>query len=157
IPNVLTVNIMGAREEVLEIILDGAELESYNISSAELINAVTYNNMLVPAGEIDTGKGRFTVKLPGLIEDTQDLLNMPLKSTSETVVRLGDVATVHRSFKDADTVTLVDGKQAMSIEVSKRGGSNMIDVADQVIALLAEESIPGGINIVTLFDSTPFA
>ncbi len=159
LPDVLTVNIVGAREEVLEVIVDSSELQSYNVNSSELMRAVSMNNMLVPAGDIDTGKGRFSVKLPGLIENYQDLYNLPLKSTSEGVVKLGDVAEIRRTFKDAETLTLVNGKQAMSIEVSKRGGSNMINVANSVKALLTEESknLPAGIRLMTVFDSSPFA
>jgi multidrug efflux pump len=157
IPNVLTTDIKGAREEVLEIIVNSAELENYNISSAELINAVKYNNLLIPAGEIDTGKGRFSIKLPGLIESYKDLIDLPIKSSSDTVVRLGDIASVQRAFKDADSVTLVNGKQAMALEVTKRSGSNMINIANQIKELLDAEDVPDGIHIMPVFDSTPFA
>ena len=159
LPNVLRAEVMGAREEVLEVLINGSELQSYNINSQDLINAVRNNNLLVPAGEIDTGKGRFSVKLPGLIESYHDLYNLPIKSSNDTVVKLGDIATIRRTFKDADTITLVDGKQAMSINVSKRIGSNMIDVADAVKAMLEEEkaNMPAGIRLATVFDSTPFA
>lgn len=159
LPNVLSVNIVGAREEVVEVIVDSSQLRSYNINSSELIRAVSMNNMLIPAGDLDTGKGRFSVKLPGLIEDYNDLYNLPLKSTPKGVVKLGDVAEIRRTFKDAETVSLVNGKQAMSIEVSKRNGSNLIKVADSVRKLLAEErhSMPDGIRLVTVFDSSPFA
>ena len=157
IPNVLTADIKGAREEVLEITINSAQLENYNLSSSELINAVKFNNLLIPAGEIDTGKGRFSVKLPGLIENYNDLINLPIKSSSDTVVRLGDIATVKRSFKDADSMTLVDGKQAMALEVTKRAGSNMIAIATEIKELLATENIPDGMRIMPVFDSAPFA
>lgn len=159
LPNVLRADVIGDREEVLEVIINASELQSYNIHSQQLINAVTSNNLLVPAGEIDTGKGRFSIKLPGLIEQHQDLVNLPVKSTADGVVRLGDIASIRRTFKDADTITLVDGKQAMSIDVSKRSGSNMINVANAVKALLDQEqgNMPAGIRLATVFDSTPFA
>lgn len=157
IPDVLAVNLKGAREEVLEVIIDSAVLQSYNIHSSEFINAVNNNNLLIPAGEVDTGKGRFSVKLPGLIETYKDLMELPIKSTPDTVIRLGDIAEVKRSFKDADNVTLVNGAPTISLEVTKRGGSNMINVANDVKALLAEQDIPKGIHAAVVFDSTPFA
>jgi multidrug efflux pump len=159
LPNVLEARVIGARDEVLEVVIDSSELRSYNINSNDLMRAISMNNMLVPAGDIDTGKGRFSVKLPGLIENYQDLYNLPLKSTSAGVVKLGDVADIRRTFKDIETITLVNGKQAMSIEVSKRAGSNMIKVADSVKALLVKEreNLPDGIRLMTVFDSSPFA
>jgi multidrug efflux pump len=139
IPNVLEAKLAGHREEVLEAVIDRSKLETYGISGVELINAVRSNNLLVPAGEVDTGRGRFSVKLPGLIEDYQDLFNLPLRATSEGIIKLGDVAEVHRTFKDVNTITHVDGKPAISIEVSKRNGANMIEVANAVRAIMEEE------------------
>ena len=159
LPDVLRVEVMGAREEVLEIIIDSTELQNHNIQSRDLINAVSQNNLLIPAGEIDTGKGRFSIKLPGLIESHYDLYTLPVKSTSDTVVKLSDIATIRRTFKDANTITLVNGKQAMSIDVSKRTGSNMINVANSVKELMEAEkaSVPGGVKVMTVFDMSPFA
>ncbi len=159
IPNVLEAKLVGHREEVLEAVIDRNKLETYGITGTELINAVSANNLLVPAGEVDTGRGRFSVKLPGLIEDYQDLYNLPLRASSDGVVKLGDVADVRRTFKDTTTITRVDGKPAISIEVNKRAGANMIEVANAVRALIAEEKqhFPAGIDIVTTFDQTPFS
>ncbi|HNE27468.1 MAG TPA: efflux RND transporter permease subunit, partial [Pseudomonadales bacterium] len=159
IPNVLEAKLVGHREEVLEAVIDRNKLETYGISGSELINAVSANNLLVPAGEVDTGHGRFSVKLPGLIENYQDLYNLPLRATSDGVVKLGDVADVRRTFKDATTITRVDGKPAISIEVNKRAGANMIEVANAVRALIASERqhLPAGIELVTTFDQTPFS
>ena len=158
VPNVLEAKLTGHREEVLEAVIDRNKLETYGISGIELINAVNANNMLVPAGEVDTGRGRFSVKLPGLINDYHDLINLPLRATTEGVVKLGDVADVRRTFKDANTITRVDGKPAISIEVNKRSGANQIEVANGVRAVMAEERkhLPPGIDIVTTFDQTPF-
>jgi multidrug efflux pump len=159
IPNVLEAKLAGHREEVLEAVIDRSKLETYGISGVELINAVRSNNLLVPAGEVDTGRGRFSVKLPGLIEDYQDLFNLPLRATSEGIIKLGDVAEVHRTFKDVNTITHVDGKPAISIEVSKRNGANMIEVANAVRAIMEEERkhLPPGIELITTFDQTPFS
>lgn len=159
IPNVLEAKLAGHREEVLEAVIDRNKLETYGISGVELINAVSANNMLVPAGEVDTGRGRFSVKLPGLIKDYQDLYNLPLRASSEGVIKLGDVADVRRTFKDADTITRVNGKPAISIEVNKRAGSNMIDVANAVRTIMAEERkhLPPGIELITTFDQSPFS
>lgn len=159
IPNVLEAKLTGHREEVLEAVIDRNKLETYGLSGMELINAVNANNMLVPAGEVDTGRGRFSVKLPGLIEDYQDLYNLPLRATSEGVIKLGDVADVRRTFKDASTITQIDGRPAISIEVNKRAGANMIEVANAVRAIMDEERkhLPPGIELVTTFDQTPFS
>ena len=68
LPGVLSANIVGNREELLEVIVDPVRLESYRVSQEDLIRAIDFNNRLVAAGALDTGAGRFSVKVPGLFE-----------------------------------------------------------------------------------------
>lgn len=132
IPTVLQAELVGHREELLEIVIDPAKLESYNISQSELINIVSLNNRLVAAGNIDTGQGRFSVKVPGLFETREDVLNLPVKTSGEGVVKLSDVAEIRRTFKDADGYARFNGHPAIAIEITKRIGTNIIDNNVQV-------------------------
>ena len=68
LPGVLEARIQGDREEVLEVIVDPKKLEAYNLSYQEILQTVSANNQLIPAGRIDTGSGRFPIKVPGLIK-----------------------------------------------------------------------------------------
>ena len=72
LPGILEANLNGAREELLEAIIDPAKLESYNISNEQLISTVLRNNRLIPAGAIDKGEGRFSIKVPSVIETATD-------------------------------------------------------------------------------------
>ncbi|MGD8341012.1 MAG: efflux RND transporter permease subunit, partial [Gammaproteobacteria bacterium] len=65
LPGVLDAAIGGEREELLEVIVDPVALETYGLAYEEIINYVTRNNRLVAAGVVDTGQGRFAVKIPG--------------------------------------------------------------------------------------------
>src|SRR5690606_16772845 len=80
--------------------------------------------------------GRFAVKVPGLIERPQDLLKVPIAATAGATVTVGDVAQVRPTFKDATSVTRVNGRTAMTIEVSKRTGANLLETVDSVKALV---------------------
>lgn len=79
---VIEVKIDGAREDMLEVVVNPQIMESYNITPSELFNLVGNNNRLVAAGTLDTGSGRFAVKIPGLVKDLQDMLSMPVKVIS---------------------------------------------------------------------------
>lgn len=127
IPSVLEANLSGHREELLEVVIDTMKLESYNVTQQELLQSLSRNNQLVPAGFLDTGKGRFNVKVPGLIETREDVYSLPIKQNGEGVVTLGDVAEIRRTFKDASRYTRVNGQRAINIEVVKRLGTNIID------------------------------
>ncbi|MBO6826145.1 MAG: efflux RND transporter permease subunit, partial [Sneathiella sp.] len=136
LPGVLAADIGGDREEVLEVIIDPVKLESYNISNTDLINAVQLNNRLVAAGAMDTGKGRFSIKVPGLFESAKDVFGIPLKVSGEGVVTLGDVTDIRRTFKDAESYARLNGQPAVVLEIKKRLGENIIDTIEDVKALV---------------------
>jgi len=132
LPGVLSAEIAGDREDLLEIVIDPGRLDALGVTQAELLNAVALNNRLVPAGALDTGKGRFAVKVPGLFETAQDVLSLPLKARGDGVVTLGDVAEVRRSFKDPTSFARVNGKPALALEIKKRIGENVIETIEDV-------------------------
>ena len=61
-----------------------------------------------------------------------DLLNLPIKTFDGTVVVLQDVAEVRRTFQDRTRFALYNGRPAITIEVVKRQGTNIIETNDEV-------------------------
>lgn len=152
-------NLRGHREELLEALIDPTQLEYYRISQRELFNTVLNNNRLIAAGAMDTGRGRFAVKVPGLIETREDVYNLPIKSTSETVVTLDKIATVQRTFKDRQSYSRVNGEPAISIEVLRRPDTNIIDMNKKIRAFVESEKerFPAGLTLTYSQDQAPFA
>jgi multidrug efflux pump len=156
---VLEVEMQGHREEMLEAVIDPNALASYRISNEELISTVMRNNRLIAAGSIDTGQGRFSVKVPSLIEEARDLFDLPIRSTGDTVVTLADVATIRRTFKDRTGYARVNGQQTISLRVSNRANSNVIETVRGVKAVVerAQQDIPSSVDIFYSQDQAPFA
>lgn len=146
---VLEVDIAGDREEMAEVLIDPAVLDSYQISYEELIGFVQRNNKLVAAGALDTGQGRFPVKIPGLLEKADEVLALPVKTAGDRLVTFGDVTSVRRTFKDPEGYARVNGQPALSLEVSKRIGENIIATNEKVRALADSESAgwPAGVKV----------
>ena len=136
---VLEVDIGGDREDMVEIIVDPLLMESYGLDQTDIYNLVERNNRLVPAGTMDTGKGRFAIKVPSVFETVQDLLELPIKADGDKVITFQDVSTVRRSYKDPTTFARLNGERSISIEVKKRSGENIIYTVDNVKALIEEE------------------
>ena len=132
IPSVLSADFGGKRDEVLEIIVNKQKLEAYGLGPADIYNIVSRNNLLVAAGSSDTDNGRFSVKVPGLVQEPADLLNLPVKTFEGTVVVLQDVADVRRTFLDRSEYALYNGLPAITINVVKRQGTNIIDTNAEV-------------------------
>ena len=154
LPGVLAADIGGDRDELLEIRVDAARLESYQISQQDLLNAVTLNNRLVAAGALDTGAGRFAVKVPGLFKTARDVLDLPVKVHGDGVVTLEDLASVRRTFRDATTYARLDGESAVTLEVRKRLGFNIIETISDVRGAVAEEqtSWPAALKVTFFQD-----
>ncbi len=152
LPGVLSADIGGDRDELLEVRLDAVRLESYNISQQELLNIVTLNNRLVAAGALDTGAGRFAVKVPGLFKTARDVLDLPIKVNGDGVVTLEDLTDVRRTFRDATSFARVDGVRTVTLEIRKRLGFNIIETIDDARALVEAErkTWPANLN-VTIF------
>ncbi|WP_371056618.1 efflux RND transporter permease subunit [Rhodosalinus sp. K401] len=138
LPGVLEVDVGGARDELLEVEIDPTVFETYNISFDELIGQIQRNNRLVAAGAIETGAGRIVLKVPGLVENVQDVMDLPVKVRGDTVVTFADVATIRRSFEDPTSFARIDGQPALALEVKKRVGANIIETVEDVKTAVAE-------------------
>jgi len=149
LPGVLEADIAGEREEVLEIEVDPTIMETYQVDFNSLFNLISNNNLLVAAGAIDTGAGRMVLKVPGIIENIEDVLNMPVKVTPDAVVVLRDVASIRRTFKDPNSFARLDGQPTLVLEISKRLGANIIETIDDVRATIEakQKMLPSTLEI----------
>ncbi len=153
---VFKVKLTGAREEMVEITVDPARVQSYRLNSDDLAQVFSRANRLVAAGRIDTGQGSFAVSVPGLFESVEDILMMPVKVSGNAIVRVRDIAGIRRTFKDADLIVRVDGRRAIALEAIKRYGFNIIDTTEEVKRAVKRVSSgwPDAIKIDVIWDGT---
>jgi multidrug efflux pump len=137
-PGVLSAELRGARDESVEILIDPALMKSYGIGLDALGTLTQSFNTLIAAGAIEGATGRFAVKVPSLFEKPQDILKVPIIASQAASVTLADIAEVKPTFKDATSVTRVNGRPAMTVEVSKRTGANLIETVDAVKYIVGE-------------------
>ena len=149
IPGVLEAEIGGERDEQVEILIDPAKLNAYKLSVSDLGQFFAGSNMLIPAGNIDTTRGSFPVKVPGLIENVEDVLNLPIKVSNDAVIKLSDVADVRRSFADATQYVRMNKQPSLSLEIKKRAGGNTINTVAAVQKALeqAKDVLPNNVVV----------
>ncbi len=149
VPAVLEAQIVGTRDEMIEIVIDPVKAESYGLSTERTIQLVNRSNQIIAAGALESSEGRFAIKVPGLIEEVEDVVDLPLVVEGERVVKIGDVAEVRRTFKDPLSFARIDGEPAVVLEVSKRTGSNIIETIAKVRAVVAAERAnwPEGVTV----------
>ena len=149
IPSVLEAKIGGKRNEQVDILINPTAVDSYGINLESLINIVRENNKMVSAGGQDTGDGSFDIKVPGLYETIEDVLNTPVKTNGDSVITFRDIAEVKRTFEDRQSYANVNGSNSITIDVSKRIGENIINTIEEVkrITAITAKSFPENVEI----------
>ena len=140
ISSILEANLTGARKELVEIIVNPAQLDSYKIDAIQVIQTIARSNLLIAAGVLDSGNGRFPIKVPGLYEDLPSILEQPLKVSGDSVVTVGDIASVRKSFKDPSSIARLAGERSIGIEIKKRSGENIIETVKRVRSVVETTS-----------------
>ncbi len=158
VPGVLEGTIQGSRDELVEAIIDPMKLSSYGLNLEQIVQAMGASNSLVAAGNIEGSEGKYAIKVPALIETPEDVAALPVVAGPNAIVRVQDVATVRATFKDAETITRLDGKSAIAIEVKKRVGANIVEtiegakkVADEFVKIA-----PPGMEVTYTQDKSVF-
>ena len=137
---VLEAPISGNREEMVEVLIDPLRLEAYNVTANELISVVRNNNQLIAAGNINSEQGAFSVKIPSSFDEPSDVYNLPVKTNGDRIITLGDLAEIKLTFEDRSGVARFNGETTVAIQVVKRRGFNLIDMAEEVKSLVKAES-----------------
>ena len=136
---VLEAELGGDRRDRLEVVLDPLAMESYGLDQQDIYSLVSRNNRLIAAGSLDTGKGSFAIKIPSVFEDLEDILNLPVKTHDDRVVRFRDVASVRRSYTDPHSFARLNGEASVTLEVKKRAGQNIIETVTHTRELVEKE------------------
>lgn len=156
LPTVLEANIGGDREEMMEVIIEPTLMEDYNITFQDISLLLTNNNQLIAAGALDTGAGRMVVKVPGVIENINDVMSLPVKTVGDTVVTFKDVVSIRRTFKDPESFARIKGENAVVLEISKRLGANIIETITEVRRIVEKEQTnwPSSMQVTFMQDKS---
>ncbi len=141
ISEVLEVDIGGDREDLVEIIIMPSLMETYNIIPVDVFSLISQNNMLIAAGSMNSSYGRLPVKVPGKYETVEEILNTPLRVVGDKIIKVSDIATVRKSYKDPVGFAYVNGRPALTLEVKKRVGENVIETVENVKRTVNQERL----------------
>jgi multidrug efflux pump len=149
VDGVLNATLKGARDDLVEVIIDPVKLSSYGLKLDQLIGGIAGSNSLVAAGALEGAEGRYAVKVPSLIETVEDVANLPIVAGQNAVVRARDLAEIRSSHKDATSISRLNGQSAIAIEVSKSTGANLINTVDAVkkVAEAFKSRLPEGATV----------
>ncbi|MCK4626237.1 MAG: efflux RND transporter permease subunit, partial [Phycisphaerae bacterium] len=156
VPGVLEADILGALEREIRLEIDPDRVAAYGLTIPELLTRLRAENVNISAGGLETHGTKFNVRLQAEFDEVDDICGLPLTKRNGKIIHLTDVVTVRDTFKDRESLARLDGVGSITINVRKTTGANIIEVADNVKAVLAEaqKRVPDGVRIETILDQS---
>ncbi len=148
----------GGKVLQAQIDLDQDAMQAHNVSADDVVNAISAQNLVLPAGDAKIGKFDWNVALnasPVLLDKINDL---PVKEVNGTVIYIHDVAFVHNGSPPQTNLVRVNGSRAVLMTILKAGSASTLSVIDGIKSLLprVEESLPSSLNLHAVGDQSVF-
>ncbi|MDO7848815.1 efflux RND transporter permease subunit [Hymenobacter sp. M29] len=156
LPEITRVDIVGALDQQVNVDVDLNKLRASRLGFSDISRAIGGENVTVSGGSIDVGGQKRAVRVAGQYVRAADIADIQIKNLNGAPVRLGDIATVTDGFKDRESYARLDGKPAITLNVVKRQGENLIDASDKIKALIADSkaSLPKELTITVTGDTS---
>jgi HAE1 family hydrophobic/amphiphilic exporter-1 len=152
------VTIIGGRTREIQVWVDPDKLRAFNVTVAQVADAVRAQNLEVPGGRIDEGTRELTVRTMGRIVQPSDFNNLVVGSRGTYSVKLSDVGYAEDGAEEPRTEARLNGQPAVTLVVSKQSGQNTVAVADAVKERLLEiqRTLPPGFKTQVVGDQSIF-
>jgi multidrug efflux pump len=154
IQGVLEVDVIGTVEREIRLEVDPDRMAAYDLTIADIIQTIPSENVNISAGGLETKGTKFNVRVPAELVDPAEASKFILTVIEGNPVYLTDVARVQDAFKDRQTLSRLNGQPNVTLNIKKRIGANIVEVADHVKLILTEarKQIPKGVELVVTSD-----
>ncbi|MGD0338922.1 MAG: efflux RND transporter permease subunit [Bacteroidota bacterium] len=158
VPGVGRVDLVGGAEREIQVDVDAARLQSYNLSIQDVIQNVSSSNVEVPAGNLVQGQRQLLLRTMGKYTNVDDFNMVIVATPGGRVVHLSDVAQVVDGVKEQVSLTRVNGRSAVGLNILKQSGSNTVRVADEILKEIAriQRTLPRDLQVTIARDNSVF-
>jgi len=126
VPDVSKIEIIGAQDERIFIEFSVRELANLGISREALLAALQSQNIVRPAGTVQTGEEKIALRVSGAFQSEADLHKVNF-AVGDRMVRLADIATIRRGYVDPpEPVFRVNGREAIGLGIAMRDGGDIL-------------------------------
>jgi CzcA family heavy metal efflux pump len=148
----------GGRQRQVQVDIDPAALRGRNLSAQDVVAAISAQNLIVPAGTQKIGDIEYNVKLNSSPVRIDELNNLPVRSTGDSITYVRDVAHVHDGAAPQTNMVRVDGQRAVLMSVVKTGSASTLDVVDSIHSLLPgiQAGLPPSLKVKSTGDQSLF-
>ncbi len=156
IPEVSSINIFGQKRPAMRIWIDPDKLNAYNISFADIRNALNRENVEIPSGKIYGENTEMTIRALGRLQSEKDFRDLIIFEDNRGIIRLSDVAKVEIGPENEEFSWRLNGVNAVGLAIIPQPGANYIKIADEFYKRLNEiqKSQKGDFELTPLIDQT---
>jgi multidrug efflux pump subunit AcrB len=151
-------NPYGGKQPQIQVDLDPAALKAKNLSPNDVVNAISLENLILPAGTSKIGAYEYDVDLNGSPTTVDELNDLPIKTVRGSPIYIRDVAHVRNGYPPQTNIARVDGQRAALMVIMKNGNASTLDVISRVKDALKRmaPTLPQGLEVKQQADQSLF-
>ena len=148
----------GGKQRQIQVDLDLPLLQANGLTPVDVVNAVSAQNLILPAGTAKIGPLENSVEMNGTPETIAELNDLPVKTVNGTTLYMRDVAHIRDGFAPQTNIVRKDGVRGTLMAIYKSGKSSTLDIVKAVenVVPIAAQSLPPELTIKALFDQSLF-
>src|SRR6476619_775783 len=148
------VTIAGSRSREIHVVVDIQKLNSYGLSMAQVRDAVVAENVEIPGGAVEQGKGQLLLRTMGRIDASEDFNNVVIATKGRTPIRIADIGYAEDSFERPTSSVWSGDKPAVILDVRRAMGENTVEVIEGVRSRLAsiQKTLPKSVKMTVIRD-----
>jgi HAE1 family hydrophobic/amphiphilic exporter-1 len=158
IPGVGSVSLVGGYHREINVWLDIQKMESYEISVEKVQQALAAANLEIPGGRVNESNTEYLVRTMGKLTKVSQFNDIAIDNPQGQPIYLKDIARVEDGIEEQRSLARVDGKEAITLEISKQSGANTVEVAQNVKAEFArmQKDLPPDIVLDIVVDDSKY-
>ncbi|MBI1308457.1 MAG: MMPL family transporter [Proteobacteria bacterium] len=158
LPGVSSVRIFGERKPSMRIWLDPEKMAARRVTTQDVENALSAQNVDIPAGRVESTYREFTVRSETDTNTPEQFRNIVVSKQGDSLVRIGDVARVEIAPEDERSFTRFNGINSIGIGIIKQSTANPVEVSAALQKVLPDiqANMPDGMKIQVAYDSSIF-
>ncbi|EZP66673.1 efflux RND transporter permease subunit [Altererythrobacter sp. H2] len=158
VPGVASAQISGGAPLAMRIWVDPVKLTARGLSASDVATALRSNNVQASPGQLKGANTAINITAGTDLRDVEAFRTMVIKTGSDGIVRLGDIATVELGGQNYDASFITSGKPAVAISISPTPDGNPLEIVEAVRTLLPDiqRVAPPGLEVTNTFDVAHF-
>ena len=150
------VTVMGAPEREVQVNVDPARLEAYNLTVEQLGQIIAAENVNIPSGTIDIGNNTFNIKADGEFRLSDELRQVVVSNAGGRTVMLSDVAEIRDTLEKATMDERVNGQRGVRVMFQKQSGANTVNIVHEIESRLPaiQKSLPRDVKMELIFEGS---